>query len=313
MFQLSVIGHILYDIRCYVRDFPLPDRTSFTNGRIKYSSGGSACNTAVAASKQGIRSTLCGRIGFDEYGIYLIDNLLKEKIDAGNMIVSYDSPTGISVIMIDEGAQVEIVEMIGANEPISPKDIKEDFLKTSWLHMTGTNVSALIYIANMAEKHGIPISFDPGRSLSYSGYENLKPVLKKVKLLVSNKSEVASIFGYKPDVDERTLIHAIDEVLPETIFIIKNGRNPTIVKEDRNFLVPCFKVKAVDTLGAGDALAGGLISGLMDNDPIEDAVMRANATAALTIQKEGAQTSPTKEEVMAFLEENRNNIEIKYL
>jgi ribokinase len=105
----------------------------------------------------------------------------------------------------------------------------------------------------------------------------------------------------------------IDFLYPKKTFVIKQGSKETIVKNDNSFKVDTFKIKVVDTLGAGDTFAGALVTALSDEKKIEDSIIFANAAAALKVTKEGLQSSPIKKELESFLESRKDDIEIKYL
>jgi len=313
MHDISMIGHILYDVRCYTDDFPMPDRMSLTKGRIKYSAGGSACNSAVCAANLGKNVTMCGKIGFDDYGIFLIQNFISKRVDTSNIIIDYHEPTGISVVIINRDGEPEIVEMLGANEPVSVKDIKADFFDTKLVHMTGTNLSALMYVSTSAKERNVKVMFDPGRSVSHFGYSKLEPILRNCDIVISNRVEMARLMEIE---DERSagidkIADRARDVFGGKVLIIKQGSEKTIVLCDRSFEVGTFRVNVVDTLGAGDTFAGAFATALVEGKSLEDCTVFANAAAALKVTKEGAQSSPTREELEAFLD--KASAQIRYL
>jgi ribokinase len=313
MFDISTIGHLHYDIRCYVNDFPLPDRTALTRGRIKYSAGGSSCNSAVCSSNLGKKVAICGKIGFDDYGIFLINNFISKKVDISNIIIDYHNPTGISVVVIDKNGQPEIVEMLGANEPIPIHDLKTNFFNTKLIHMTGTSISTLKYVSASAKEKGVKVTFDPGRSTASAGYKRLDAILKNTDMVIGNKTEILHLLEMGEEGSIEEIFKKIDFLYPKKTFVIKQGSKEIIVKNDNSFKVDTFKIKVVDTLGAGDTFAGALVTALSDEKKIEDSIIFANAAAALKVTKEGLQSSPIKKELESFLESRKDDIEIKYL
>lgn len=73
---------------------------------------------------------------------------------------------------------------------------------------------------------------------------------------------------------------------------------------NQNFKIPIFKVKAVDTSGAGDAFDAGLLTGLIEGWTLDKAVMLGSAVAALKVMKIGTRTGlPRMEEALGFIEE----------
>ena len=197
--ELTTIGHILLDIRGRVDDFPKPDSSIKIKGAIQYSPGGSATNVAVAANRLGVSSSLCAILGFDDYGIQIIQQLLKEGIDVSNIKINYHKPSGISMLIINRDGDPIIIQSLGANEPfpLSQLDLR-GIINSKHLHMTGTDINILKEAARVAKHSGkghVKVSFDPGRSISHMGYEKLMPILENVDYLIINRTEVARMLG----------------------------------------------------------------------------------------------------------------------
>lgn len=314
--QLAAIGHILYDIRCYLQEFPKPDRTSFTNGRIKYSAGGSACNVAVAASRLGINSAMCGAIGFDDYGKYLIDNFISEGVDPTYVKIAYGESTGVSIIAINAEGEVEIIEMLGANSALDKNDIKNELIEgASMLHMTGTEVGVLEKAAGFAAQKGVKVSFDPGRAISSRGYSRLMNILRNTDYVIVNKKEAVQLAETSNDKEASEIVDILErEVKKEITYVIKSGKDPVYVRSPSEaFLIHPFNVQVVDTLGAGDTFAGGFVAGIINGMNVRNSAIQATAVAALKIQKEGAQSSPTLQEYTDFIRKNRKDIVVENL
>ncbi|MHA1266024.1 MAG: carbohydrate kinase family protein [Candidatus Helarchaeota archaeon] len=312
--ELVTIGHILLDIRGYVDEFPKPDSSVKIKGAIDYSPGGSATNVAVAAGRLGIRATICSILGFDEYGIQIIQQLMKEQIDISNIKINYRKPTGISMLLINKDGDPIIIQSIGANEPFPLSQLNlRCIIQAKHLHMTGTDPKILREAARVAKHSGkgqIRVSFDPGRSISNMGYEKLMPILENVDYLIINRKEAARLRGISEMLDIFEIIDKLREVLPaEMTLIIKGGSKETIVKSKSDFFaIPPYKVKVYDTIGAGDAFAAGIIAGLLKNKTLKESLLLAHACAGYKIQFGGAQSSPTKAQLEQFLKEHENEI-----
>ncbi|MHA1276761.1 MAG: carbohydrate kinase family protein [Candidatus Helarchaeota archaeon] len=311
--ELVTIGHILLDIRAYVDRFPVPDISAKIKGDIQYSPGGSATNTAVAASRLGIKATINSILGFDDYGISIIKSLIQEHIDVSNIKISYHKSTGVSVLIINEDGTPIIIQTLGANEPFPLNFIATEAIEqANFLHMTGTDLKALEKAAQIARAVSVPVSFDPGRSKSHLGYDTLMPILKNVNYLIINRTEALRMSGLEKlrDKDILEIIDYLKSVLPSNItLIIKGGSKETIVKSDSEiFAVPPFKVKIFDTIGAGDAFAGGFIVALLKKESLEDAIVFGHAAAGYKIQYGGAQSSPTTEQLNDFLKAHKGEV-----
>jgi ribokinase len=88
----------------------------------------------------------------------------------------------------------------------------------------------------------------------------------------------------------------------QTIIVTLGAAGAAVVRRDEAFLVEGKKVKAIDTVGAGDCFCGALAATLSQGMDLAEAVEMANAAAALSVQKAGAAPSmPSRREVEAFL------------
>ncbi len=300
MFDLVCLGHMVYDVRAYVDDFPVPDKTTFTVGNMQTGGGGSANNVAVQGRKLGLNVSMMGRVGFDDNGRFLFDNLLKWGIDTTGIMIDPSRPTGMSVVIVKSNGEVEIVEMMGANEPMSPNEVNERCLHSArWVHMSGTSLEALENASKVAKEAGAKVSFDPGRSKSYLGYKIMKNVLENVDILVVNRKEAKNLLGISEDSD----INEVCARLPEYVgrkktYVLKGGKHEVVVvSPEGRFSVPALDVHVVDTVGGGDSFAGGLIYALLKGNEIHAAVEFANKVAAMKVMRLGAQSGPTLEEV----------------
>ncbi|TFG04408.1 MAG: carbohydrate kinase family protein [Promethearchaeota archaeon] len=312
--ELVTIGHILLDIRGYVDEFPKPDSSVKIKGDIHYSPGGSATNVAVGAGRLGIQSTICSIIGFDDYGLQIIQHLMKEHIDISNIKINYHKPSGISMLVINKEGSPIIIQSLGANEPFPIAQLdRNQIIQAKHLHMTGTDPLILKEAAHVAKhnaKGNVRVSFDPGRSISHMGYEKLMDILENIDYLIINRKEAAHLRGISEDTATLEVIKELRAVLPETItLIIKGGSKETIVKSTTEFFaVPPYNVTVFDTIGAGDAFAAGFISGLLRNASLKRAIILAHATAGYKVQFGGAQSSPTSAQLEEFLQEHKDEV-----
>ncbi len=312
--ELVAIGHILMDIRAYVDDFPAPDSSVKIKGQMQYSAGGSATNAAVAASRLGVSSAVCSILGFDFYGIEIMKQLITERIDVSNIKINYQKPTGISMVIVNEAGEPIIIQSLGANEPYPLSYLNVQYIESAkHLHMTGTDPKALekaAEIAKNSKKGKVMVSFDPGRSISHLGYQKLMPIIKNVDYLIINRRETASLADLPKDRDIVEIIDALKPKVPPNItLVIKGGSKETIVKSSKEFFaVPPYKVKIFDTIGAGDAFAGGFIVALLQKKSLKDAIIMGHANASYKIQFGGAQSSATSEQLKQFMDAHKNEI-----
>ncbi|MEM4484970.1 MAG: PfkB family carbohydrate kinase, partial [Sulfolobales archaeon] len=89
IFDVVTVGHALVDIRIRVNSFPQPDQES-TVLEQRWSAGGSAVNVAIGVRRLGLRSSIIAKVGFDNFGRIIVDELLREGVDTRGLRVSWD-------------------------------------------------------------------------------------------------------------------------------------------------------------------------------------------------------------------------------
>ncbi len=290
--DLVGIGHVLYDVRCYVDDYPKPEKTTIIKENLKNNVGGSATNVAVNCSRLGLKTAIIGKIGDDHHGQFISSELLKRRIDLDGLRVDSKNPTGISILIINKYGKPAVMELVGANEPLGRKDISVDTVKRArFLHMSGTSIGALEYASKKAGENAF-VSFDPGRSKSALGWEALSKILENVDLVVVNRLEICQLAQIK----ETEKIEKAASILKREFglkIIVKTGEG-TYVFGDAARKIPIFRVPIVDLIGAGDAFTSGLLSSLSWGKPLEQAVVFGNALMAYKVQREGAEVPFTR-------------------
>ncbi len=292
--DLATIGHVLYDIRCYLDEFPRPDRTSFIKGDFKHNPGGSATNVAFNCAQLGMKTSLLAKVGFDSHGKYITGKIGK-IVDVSGVKIDLKNPTGVSLVLIDKRGQPEVIEMLGANATLTGKDIDLGLLESARnLHMTGTNTATLEYAARKTRAR---VSFDPGRSISRLGWRKLRRILGNTDILIVNEIELSELGG------KEVLLDNFDLTL-----IIKGGSKPTIayMEKGKRLSIKPLKVRAIDTIGAGDAFVSGFLfefckKEACDEKNIRSALKYGNAVAAFKIQRPGAEVSFTKRRIDSFV------------
>jgi len=287
--QIVTVGHIVYDIRNYVEEFPSPDQTAIMRMDPKVSGGGSAANVSVNLTKLGFSSGVISSVGDDRHGKFLISDLRDFGVDVSQVKV-FPGMSGLSVIIIDSHGEVRVIEDLGVADRRRAMD--KDYIRgAEFLHMSGCELHLLESASSIAHSHGIPISFDPGRFASRFGERRLSKILARCDFLIINRKELFSITGSRDD-------SAADRLAKKynCVCVIKHGSKDILVKQKGapQFSVPPFKVKAVDTLGAGDAFCAGFIAAINEKKSLFESVRFANATAAAKVLHKGAQSLPSR-------------------
>ena len=221
--RIVAVGHIVYDIRNYVEEFPEPDHTAVMRMDPKVSGGGSAANVAVNLCKLGFNSGVVGNVGTDRHGKFLLSDLQRFGVDTSQVRV-FRGMSGLSVIIIDAHGEVRVVEDFGVAD--RRRAIDPDYIRESqFLHMSGCAFHLLDAASRVANQSGIPISFDPGRAASRLGERKLAPILKRAEYLIINRKELFAMTGSREESAASDLAKRHNLVC-----VVKQGGREIIVK-----------------------------------------------------------------------------------
>jgi len=162
-----------------------------------------------------------------------------------------------------------------------------------------------------AKENGVSISFDPNLRLQL--WEDKEEMVQIINELASQSDIVL------PGVNEGLLLTGSDDENAIADFYLNKGVLTVIVKlgekgafvktKEDSFIVPGFKVeKVVDTVGAGDGFAVGVISGLLDGLSLKDAVRRGNAVGALAVMSPGDNDGlPNPDQLETYMNSQKDN------
>lgn len=302
--HVLVVGSVNTDITAYVDKFPRPGET-VTGTALSFSPGGKGDNQATAACRAGSHVSIVGRIGCDTLALTLTDHFAGVGIDTSSLIQSADMPTGCALIEVQNSdGQNKISVIPGANHAVTPADVAaaaEKFRSGSVLlvqleiptdavgeALRRARQNGMTTILNPAPAHHFPAAFYP-----------------LVDYFTPNETEAETFSGIAVTDDEsaRQAAARFLEAGVGNVIITRGSRGSYFTDGKKEFIIPAFRVNAVDTTGAGDAYNGALAASLARGDRIEDAIRFATAFSAISVTRKGAAASmPTCEETEAFLQ-----------
>ena len=218
-----------------------------------------------------------------------------------------DVATGIALILVDENtSQNEIVIVPGACSTITDEDIAsvEAQIKDSAyvLLQLEVNQDANEKVARLAKENGVRVI------INTAPYQPITDeFLKGAYLVTPNEVEAEELTGI-PVNDLESANKAAQVFFDkgvQNVLITLGSRGVYVNSNGRAEIIPAFRVKAIDTTGAGDAFNGGLLTALSEGKDLWEAARFASALAALSVQKLGTTPSmPTRAEIDAFLAEH---------
>ena len=262
-----------------------PSEESFVE-RYTESPGGSAANTIVGLARLGHRVGYIGKVGDDREGKYMLKCLRDEKVDTKG-IVAGEGRSGVAIGFVDRRGERTLYIDPGANDTLGFEEMDLDYISgVEFLHLTSfvgdrPFEAQKRLLENLSD---IKVSFDPGGLYAQKGFAALRPILRRSYVVLPNEREVKLITGKEYKEGAKALVSEGISVV-----VVKRGEKGCYVTDGREeLLVEPFKVRVVDTTGAGDAFCAGFLHGLLTGKDLYTCGKIANFVAGRKIEKTGA-------------------------
>lgn len=297
--DILVVGSLNTDLVVRAPRFPEPGET-IRGEDLQVIPGGKGANQAVAAARHGIRVSMLGRVGKDNFGDFLLDNLKSNKVDS-QLVQRDDASTGTAIIVVDENGQNSIILSAGANGKVSDEEVNTASFSDYNLLLLQLEIPtpAVLSAARRAHENGLRVILNPAPAR-----ELPNELISLADYLIPNETEVSLLTGLSVN-DMNSAEQAARALLgvgAKNVIVTLGSKGALIVTDTQVTHVDSFKVNVVDTTAAGDAFIGGFATALLQDKSLEEAVRYACACGALATTKFGAQPSlPIKEEVESFM------------
>ncbi|MEO1656960.1 MAG: ribokinase [Pseudomonadota bacterium] len=300
--SIVVIGSYNTDMVVQAPRIPSPGET-ILGGTFSMVAGGKGANQAVAAARCGGSVTFVARLGDDMFGHEAIAGLKTDNIDTSHVICLPDAASGVALITVSDDGENAITVASGANALLMPDAIEkaDDALSGASIVLTQleTPLETIRATLDRCQALGVPVVLNPAPALPLDD-----AVFASVAVLTPNETEAELISGL-PVSDVETAKSAGEAILAKgvsTLIITMGSQGALLFEGGTCTMVPGYPVEAVDTTGAGDTFNGALCVAMSEGKTWPEAVAFANAAAALSVTKLGAQPSvPTRADVDAFL------------
>ena len=299
--RLLHVGPVIIDVVMEVDGVPEPGGGAFASSARALPGGG--FNVVSAAVRAGLEVEYAGAHGTGPNGDLVRATLRDEGVRVAHPPRPAD--TGFCVVMVDPSAERTFVTHLGAEMDLPLSDLKglrprpDDFVYTvGYSLLPGERAEDLVtWIGGLASD--VRLVLDPAPVVGMIPDATLDRVLPRVDVLSLSAVEAATLTGTS---DRMAAVTTLSERI-DGVVVLRAGAEGCLVAGPGNtpVHVPGFEVEAVDTNGAGDAHVGAFVAALATGEEVIPAARRANAAAALAVTRKGPATSPTAEEVDAFL------------
>ena len=260
--------------------------------------GGPVATALVTLSRLGIPCTFFGITGDDHAGEKIVLSLKNEGIDTDGLLKRRNATSQLAFIAIErEAAKRTIFWKRPSGAALKREELGPDFLEdTAFLLLDGLMRDASLYAAMKARELNIPVMLDAGRERP-----GILDIAQLSDYLIASE-EFAEDLGW--GIDHEALNKEKERFGVKALTITLGERGSITVSDDKLIQIPAFRVKAIDTTGAGDVFHGGYAYGLLKRWNLEDTIRFASAVAAIKCTKIGGRAGiPLFSEVKHFLSE----------
>jgi len=298
--HVTVVGSLNMDLVARAPRLPQPGET-LAGHTFAQVAGGKGGNQAVAAARLGAQVAMIGCVGADANGAQLRAGLEAEGIDCTALETSATAPTGVALIIVDDGSQNAIVIIAGSNGEVTPATLAR--------HETVLAAAQVVICQLETPPAAVHAALSAARRIGKTVILNPAPAtgplpadwLPLVDYLIPNELEAATLTGLPvaTPADANAAADALRRAGARNVIVTLGAQGVVAALGEaapQHFDAP--RVEAVDTTAAGDTFIGGFAAQLARGADVADAIRFAQRAASISVTRAGAQPSiPTRAEV----------------
>jgi len=252
-------------------------------------SGGSAANTTVGLARLGCKVSFIGKVDDDREGKMLLEDFRREGVDTNGIIMTKRGRSGTAMSFVDEKGERALYVDSGVNDTIEFNEISKEYaFQTRFLHLTSF-VGEKSFQTQKRLVENLPktvkVSLDIGELYARKGLKALEPIMNRTFVMMPNGKEL-QILTKKADYKRNAEI--LLEKGVKIVAVKLGGKGCYVTDGKESHLIEAFKVKVVDTTGAGDAFCAGFLYSLISGKSLYECGRIGNFVASRCIMKMGA-------------------------
>ena len=299
--DVVVVGVAAMDMVARVDRLPQPDDLVLAQ-QFEYSPGGAGANVAAALSRLGCKTIFLGRVGDDENGRLLIQSFKDAGVQTDKIGVDQGLSTPTCFIAVSDSGERTIIALGNATIISKAEELNLNAIRQAKaLYLSDVDGELVCTAAREAHRGGATVFYGPGGWIVSKGIENLAPLLKDVDVLLVSRTEAEILVPEStPEAATRALLQMGIPVVVQTV-----GAEGVLVGSGGNIdHIPAVAVQTiVDTTGAGDAFAAGLIAGHIEGKSWASAARMGGVVASFKIGHLGARSGiPSRKDILALEE-----------
>ncbi len=310
MTTIVVVGSLNMDFVVAVDRLPVPGETVLGRN-FQMIPGGKGANQACAAAKLAgnkAQVRMVGRVGYDVFADHLKASLSAAGVDVSAVHATKSHATGVALIGVESSGQNSIVVASGANHALTASEtesMRPVFHGARFvLFQLESPMDTVAAALKLARQEGARTILDPAPAQPLSS-----EMLANVDILTPNESEAAVLLGLPvarvTASDAPALARALRQRGPAAVVLKLGGQGCFYSDDETEMWSGACPVVPLDTTAAGDTFNAALAVALGEVRAIADALRFANAAAAISVTRMGAQASaPSRAEVDEFLSQS---------
>jgi ribokinase len=300
-FDIIGFGALNIDMLFKVDKLASAEQESFIED-YKEECGGSAANTIVGLARLGCKVGFIGKVAGDREGKLQLDCFKAEGVDTDGIAQAPKGKSGSVMGFVDRKGARALYINSGVNDQVEPREIKWEYVsQTKYLHLSSF-VGEKSFRAQKKLLSSLPnsikISFDPGSVYAQKGLAVIEPIIRNSYVFMPNSLELEQLTG------EEDYRKGADYMLSMGVKIVavKLGAKGCYLTDGQERLsVEPFKVKAVDTTGAGDAFDAGFLYGLINEKSLYECGQLGNFVGSRCVLAMGARVGLPYAKDLAYL------------
>lgn len=270
------------------------ERGTSNPGQVRISHGGVGRNVAENLARLGVDCVLVTAVGDDAQGRQILAHAARAGVDVGSVLTSQSSETGAYLAVLDQEGTLQLgLDHMAAITIITPRELhaRRHLFEQAAVLVLDANLppDSLATTFELAQETGLPVAVDP---TSHSLAPKLAPYLDAIWLLSPNEGEAEVLCPLSiTHTDEATAIKAARDLVGRGIDIAMITRAEFGVgyaTVEGSGQVPALQTEIIDPTGAGDALLATVVFALINEIPVDEAILLGVTAASLTLRTQGS-------------------------
>jgi 2-dehydro-3-deoxygluconokinase len=257
--------------------------------------GGAESNCAIGLARLGYSVAWVSRLGRDPFGERVLKTIRGEGIDVSRVQRCDAAPTGLMFKEPGPGNTTRVFYYRRQSAAAALRSEQFDSLSAKYLFVTGitpalsdSNRKLTFELVERFRAAGTKVAFDPNMRFRLWSASEARVVFlelaRKCDILIPSLAEAEIMTGLK---ESESMLDALISLGPPQVVLKAGDQGAWYADGEERGFCPCYSVPEIDPVGAGDAFCAGLLSGLLDGQPLREAVKRGAALGALCVSTFG--------------------------